>query len=337
MIDYIKAEVIYGNAEVIKNNPLLDFDITSYLKTGEIKGKEINAEYRNLKFKIKGDNYIEMQGSLHKFWNENLKNYNDFTISALSEVCKGIGERFDLNAKNLVLRNVEFGVNVRLPFETKVFLNAIIAFKGKECESETFGTNGYLLRFKFGNYYELKIYDKGLQYGLNENVLRFEIKVRKMYYLQSKGIKISDVSGLLLTDNQLKLSKLLIKAFKELLIYDPTIDLNGIKKSNEREIIMNGRNPKYWIAIRKQNPNTYKKKRNRFRQLVLKYGKSNNQKIVSNLIESKLTELMQENKKPYSTKTFKSVPNLTTLSFPPFKYDHIQFDTSSIRLNRVLV
>ena len=52
-------------------------------------------------------------------------------------------------------------------FLTKVFLNSIIAFKGKECEVETFGNKGYLLRFKFGNYYELKIYDKGLQYGLN--------------------------------------------------------------------------------------------------------------------------------------------------------------------------
>ena len=39
-----------------------------------------------------------------------------------------------------------------------------------------------------------------MQYNLNENILRFEIKVKKMHYLKSKKINIQTLADLLNLD-----------------------------------------------------------------------------------------------------------------------------------------
>jgi hypothetical protein len=335
MFDFNKADIIKTPLELFTNNPLLEFIIDCNTRTGELAEYNQIAEYRKFEFSVKLNKYLNVKGSFHKYWDTENANYKDYTINDYYLTLNELEQKFNINPFNAILHNLEFGVNVILPFKTQTFLNSIISFKGKEYKKESFNGRGYLLRFEFGQF-ELKIYDKGFQYLQQNNILRFEIKVKKMEYLKSKNIHLNNYTDLLNIENINKLKSLLIKTFKELLIYDDTIEINTIKKRIECEILLNGKNPKYWNQLKLQNKNTYKKKRTRFRELVLKYGSSNNSVEVLSLIESKLNDIttIDESLKVKidylnRNKSFESVPILTTLNS---KCTH--FNSSSIGLNR---
>lgn len=327
MYDFVKIHVKNICIQSIKQNMFLEFHSKLNHKTGEVKENELIAEFDGLEFTIKNNQHLFFNGSVHKFWNQTNTNYNDYTINDFKQTAEVLDEKFDLNAFSCLLHNLEFGVNINLPFETETFLNAIISFKGKEYELDTFNGFGKLLRFRFNRYYELKIYNKGMQYNLNDNILRFEIKVKKMHYFKSKKINIQTLADLLNLDVIEDLKKQLIKTFKELLIYDESINLKEVNRRSDRELLINGRNPKYWQNLSNLNPNTYKKKRKRFRELISIYGKSNIQKNVLDLIEQKLEKITKDQP------IVKSVPDLTTLLISPYS-ECTRFNTSSIWLNK---
>ncbi len=72
-------------------------------------------------------------------------------------------------------------------------------------------------------------------------------------------------------------------------MYDNSIKLKGLPQ-REKTVLINGKNPKYWIEL-KQQGKEIKKKRTRFAGLVLKYGKQNLKETIYNLIENKLIEV----------------------------------------------
>ncbi len=57
-----------------------------------------------------------------------------------------------------------------------------------------------------------------------------------------------------------------------------------------KKVLMNGNNPKYWTGLKDQGKEI-KKIRARFNQLVLKYGKQDIKNTIRKLIESKLIEI----------------------------------------------
>ena len=178
-----------------------------------------------------------------------------------------------------------------------------------------------MLRFRF-NHYELKIYDKGLQYGINKKLLRIEIKVKKMEYFKARNIQIQTFADLLNVTETKKLIPLLLSAIGELLIYDNTIPLKEVRRS-ERELLMNGSNPKFWSDLKQNNKENLKYKRRRFRELVSRFGKNDFQKIVLELAKAKLLSLikidnkMKENIALYlSSFSIKSYPEITTFEIP---------------------
>lgn len=285
MFDFIKTNIKNIPPSELINNPLLSFHITVNSE-GVIQNRI--AEYNNLKFKIIDEKYINLNGSVHKYFNGGIHNHTDFTIKNLVFVCSDLSQKFNLNPFITHLHNLEFGVNVILPFNTNDVLNSIISYKGKECEIERFNGKGYLIRFTF-DHYDLKIYNKGLQYEQDKNILRFEIKVKKMEYFKKRKINISLLSDLIKLDIYNKLKKCLLMAFKGVLMYDNSIKLNGLPQ-REKTVLMNGKNPKYWIELKEQGKEI-KKIRIRFNDLVLKYGKQNLKQTIYNLIENKLIEI----------------------------------------------
>ncbi len=285
MFDFIKTNVRGIVPGCLVPNPLLYFNVTVDSE-GEIKNRV--AEYRGLKFKIIEEKFINVNGSVHKYLNGGLHNYNDFAIPDFLTVCVDLSKKFDLNPFSTALHNVEFGVNVLLPFETEEFLNAVISYKGREYERETYSGKGHLLRFTF-DHYDLKIYNKGYQYQQEGNILRFEIKVKKMEYFKKRGIAVNSLADLFNVANYDRLKDCLLKAFAEIVMYDNTIKLNSLQQ-RERTVLMNGKNPKYWTELKQQGVEI-KKKRNRFNDLVLKYGKRNAKVTVCALIERKWNEV----------------------------------------------
>lgn len=287
MFDFNKSNLLGTTVNSLLNNPYLDFKLEVSSKTGEIFENSKVSQYNEIeKFcTIKNNKYTTLKFSFHKYYNKRNQNYNDFDINNFLEVLNDLSNKFSLNPFLATLHNIEFGVNVSLPFKTEIFLNSIVSFKGNEYKKETYKGKGYLLRFEF-EHYDLKIYNKGLQNELNENILRFEIKVRKMDYLKSKGITANNYSDLLNENTIQKLTKRLLMAFNDLLMYDNSINIKTVKNQREREILLKGNNPKYWNEIK--NANTLKSKRKRFKDLVLKHGSFDMQKKVFELINEKL-------------------------------------------------
>ena len=132
MYDYNKADIIKTPIELFSNNTLLEFIIDCNIKTGELKEHIQIAEYKELEFTIIQKKYLNVKGSFHKYWNTENTNFNDYSINDFYLTLNELNQKFDINPFNALIHNIEFGVNVILPFRTQTFLNSIIAFKGKE-------------------------------------------------------------------------------------------------------------------------------------------------------------------------------------------------------------
>lgn len=330
MFDFIKTNIKNITPNELIKNPFLEFN-TTVDSEGEIKNRV--AEYKNLRFKIIDEKYININGSVHKYFNGGAHNYNNFTISDFVEVCIDLSEKFNINPYTAYLHNLEFGVNVILPFYTNEILNSIISYKGKECEVERYNGKGYLIRFPF-DHYDLKIYNKGFQYQQDKNILRFEIKVKKMEYFRKRNIDIKCLSDLLNISNYPKLRSCLLKAFSEVLMYDSSIKIKGVSQ-REKGVLINGRNPKYWIELKEQGKEI-KKKRTRFKNLVLKYGKQNIHQTIHSIIERNIIEITkvdtsteQRIKECLTQFKNKSVPEITTFESAETKLKSPQSNSSN--------
>lgn len=354
MFDYKYSDISGITPKEFFNNTLLDFITPLSLKTGELnpcnnidrtkknftpKDKR-EAIYNHCKFSITNNKYINFSGSLHEYHN-NGTNHNDFTFSDLINVVTDLHQKFNLNPFLDHIHNLEFGVNITLPFKTKTFLNSIISFKGNEYELRRYKGKGYMIKFSFDQY-ELKIYDKGFQYQLPDEVLRFEIKVTTMQFLKAKGILIKTTSDLLNPDLHKRLGNLLIDFFKQLVVYDYSIKQSLQLKKGELNLLKEGQNPKYWSNLKEQNPETYKKRLARFRELIVKHGKENIQATVLELIKNKWENLCKidpqtlGNLDNYLSKlnpqTFPEITDYEKTNFPQNKTSNSMLQTGNFSL-----
>ena len=221
MIDYIKIRDLPVQLHDIINNKFLDFGTSVNIETGEIFGKPQIAKYKGISFIIKKNKktskyqYVNLEGSLHKYWNNGEHNYNDFNFNNLVSVINELSEKFNIDPFNTRLNNVEFGVNLVIPFNPDEFLKSIINHKGKHF-SIIRQRDKHFRQCEYSRYY-LKIYDKGLQFGKN-NIFRFEVKVTRMEHL--KEIGISHLSDLLNINKFLLLGDELSTYYNNLLIFD---------------------------------------------------------------------------------------------------------------------
>lgn len=295
MIDYKYSDIGGITVKEFFNNDLLDFKAAISLKTGEIspdnanrpKGyrprSEMEATHRQTKFIITNDRYINHSGSLHQYFT-NGGNHTDFNFSNLFAVIQDLHKKFKINPHLDCLHNVEFGVNINLPFITKSFLDAVILFKGRDCERRTYNGQGYLLRFPF-DHYELKIYDKGFQRGLSQYLLRFEVKVRTMEFFYSRGIKLRTSADLLNIDLLNRLGDVL-RDFSQRLIICPKLNFADIRK-REAQFLKAGRNAKYWTELKEERRETYHYRLGRFDELSMKYDPGRMKETVCRLIAEK--------------------------------------------------
>lgn len=288
MIDFIKTKELIIPVELNWVSSVIE-------KTGEMKHIR-TAKYDNLEF-IDKKGRVSLKGSLHKYFNKGVHNYNDFTFENLQKVIHELNQHFGLVPGNVQLENIEFGVNIELPYKVDKILNNAILHKNEPFQ-----------RFNYGNgiecshsQYFIKIYDKGLQYNQNRNLLRIEIKVIKMAFLQSHGITINFLSDLLKKDNLQAIGELLAQTIEEILFSDIELMNNDSINEKERLIIAQGSNPNYWKnLIPVNNEPDYKKRRKhfyrqkeRFETTVRKYSPNLNS-FLKTKIRDKFTDLLKE-------------------------------------------
>ena len=279
--DFVKFQVLHYNPDLLIKNPLLDFEGKHSVSTGEIyNDKGCEATYNFMKFKIQRNNYITVSGSLHKYWNANngitaplyqLKkledkgfNGNTFGILQLYEVLDDFKNSFEIDMEHTTMLQYEHGLNLQIKHSPTKILRNLFLHHGKQPNGRH---NGYYKEFE---HYKcsLKVYDKGKQYLMDDNVLRIENHYKGSTILKTKGLfSLHDLTN----TNVLKaFNDDLISNWSRVLIYDYTMNKKAltIKEQNQ---VLSFSNPNYWCNMSPTNRTRSKKK---FKQLTQNHSQN---------------------------------------------------------------
>ncbi len=296
MIDGIKLYYSLIDFEKWKQSVKIDFFTLIDKNTGEIKDNQRlvkgnlqttikhTGKFENyfiivretVKHNIHGNKstsyFMEIAGSLHKNYYGG-QNYSPFYFSDLQTELLKIGSLLNVSLDSLSLVNLEIGVNINTPFEVTPFLrNNLLSYKGHSFNDYMPDRDGFVLgKYCKLSQYSIKIYDKGKQYNLPYNLMRYELRFTKMTIPTKNGV----INIKSLKDKEIvnSLIGLLIYSWDNVLIYDTNINLKYKKiKYKHRRMLFNGNNPKYWEQLKEKNKREFNYQRNLFKKLLVKYG-----------------------------------------------------------------
>ena len=300
MVDGIKINYIIPNFEVWRKAvPFQLFASVETFETGLIttkkRGEKTITLYRSVweTFKVtvkqiscKHHNiyYLNLKGSLYKN-HFGGSNYLPFTWQLLQEQINHVCNSLFIDPLQAKISGIEIGVNICTPFPVHAFImQNIIDYKGVPYTRYRKDVNGKCLgKVCDISQYSVKIYNKGLQNNLPQNLLRYELKYYKMQPLKSYGILLlSDLQNFNKVD---KLKGLLFSAWNEVLIYDILQPISKLPvKQNQRDLLREGQNCKFWERLKKEKTSDqFKYLRSKFKKTVLKFG-SKLQQIAGDLI-----------------------------------------------------
>ncbi len=290
MIDGVKIIVPCGLATLWLNNPRLQFCTYTGVNTGEIVGNSVVAKHKGLKFFIRTNSetgrvsQCEIQGSLHKYFNNGKHNANDFNFNNLQKVISDLNEKFNVQPETAYLQNIEFGVNVLTPITANEILKNVVAYKNETfvslyVEKKEVGKQILQQRQRF------KIYDKGKQYKQPEkNLTRFEIAVKKMETLKAHIIKT--LADLTQSEKISPLISLLLDWWSNTIYYDKIINLKHLTDFQQKKVLYYA-TPRNWQEFNRMQRTRAK---SHLQKLMSAYG-SNVQTEIGAIILEKWQEL----------------------------------------------
>lgn len=291
-IQDVSVEVDDNGQPALLTNDRLTFAGLVDTQTGFVLSPIRKAFDRGLTFRLvprsTGNGYrVEVKGSLHKFFNNGQHNADQYTANALLLTLDQLVRDYGFNLFNSKINNIEFGVNLILPFPVSHVLSNLICYKNQTFSLDTDSDTPYYVCNR--QQYAVKVYDKGKQKGFDYHLLRFEVRIKKMEYFNGTGVRLDTLADLLNVANFEPLGALLIGTFNEILFDDPTINPANLTP-HERETYKNGRNPRFWQTpddLTTQQATTHRQRlsrtKHRYRALLDQRG-SNWQRGVTALI-----------------------------------------------------
>lgn len=301
MIDGFKNLILPVDRSTLWNNPLVEPLTETNAKTGETNLIKTTAKVQGLIFTFWPDGRIELNGSLHKYFNQGLHNHNDFGLKELIITLNILEYTFGINPMKTFLNGLEIGVNIELPYSPGILLKSLILHNGKPFTDQQNKTKHFRECSHFQYY--IKIYDKGKQYQLDRYILRIEVKYIKMETLNKQGIKT--LSDLTKPSNFEFLGRLLLQTFDKILIGNLQADTSKLNP-RDKLIFANGHNPAYWEQLIPKSENhkqgnadpeykrqykRYEKKLKRFKELLTITGADQQKKEIRELIVQKINQL----------------------------------------------
>jgi hypothetical protein len=217
--------------------------------------------------------YLNIRGSLHKN-NFDGANWQEFNWNALQNQVWHLCKSLFIEPQNARISRIEFGVNIETPFSVSQFLNTnVIDIKGRGFNYYRRDANGLELGlFCEFKQYSIKLYDKGKQYDLSYNLMRFEKKCIKMQVIKKSGIVL--LSDLLDKQKLCRLKPMLLKAWDDILISDIENEDNLSPKITAKEynLFLNGKSSNYWQKMKQTDVGQYNYNRSKFKKIVKRFG-----------------------------------------------------------------
>lgn len=297
MVDFIKVILIGCNFEELRKKLTFTLDgvdtttgeLVNKVKNGVERKSHLTAEFRGLKIIKYDSGYMTLSGSLHKYWNEGKHNSNDFNFDSFLSVLSELKSLLGIPLSAMQLTQLEVGINVNLPFNTKDVLESCLMHKKEVFKWGTFGYKSNYIQSEHSQYI-IKIYDKYVQYKEilpnDKPILRFEVKYCNMeklrndllkYKLMESGITLSDLVDCKLTP----FKAILLKQWENVLLYDSTLNIPDV----QRDKLSNPNNWKNWKA------SNYKKQK----AILNKLTESSSERIQSKIkgfFSNKIDELL---------------------------------------------
>lgn len=274
--------------------PLLDFFDIVNLATGELKttnrhGNKVVpskcAYFQGLEFKIYDTGTITVAGSLHKYWNDGLHNYNDFNSDAVNSVLNDLKNKFNIDPQHCILKCLEIGINILPPIPTNSILDNCILHKTKSFEFQKNSHEGKYKQVEHSQYI-IKIYNKALHYKskgvkIDTEIMRFEIKFTKMEKLNKKGIySLQD-----LIDYGLHNFKSdLLNEWKNVLFFDKTIQIDNLGTKLKNRLLQYS-NQNYWNGLLSNNhKKNFANHRNQLQKITSDHSENLKDQIVEIMV-----------------------------------------------------
>ncbi|MBL7720167.1 MAG: hypothetical protein JNL72_15120 [Flavipsychrobacter sp.] len=315
MTDHLRFIVALFCLKEWEQTTNIRLDVRVDRRTGEIKNKRrknsntimYDGEFEGFKLivfevqHLKDGKYTHstyrlwVEGSIHKnaFNGRNYERlYFEHYHTELSRICKAL----DINPAIATLLSFEYGVNVKPSIEVQdIVENWLVTYSTKEFIKYQPGKKGRSLGkvAKLGEY-SVKCYNKGPQYGLTENKLRFELRFSRLRRLKQPPYCIRTLADLLDKNKLGEVSNLLIRAWSKVLLCDPQLP-NKATAEEHRELMISGKNPLYWMnMVRKQSGNRkiYYRLRAVFIKLTQKYSDCDLHSEIAGLIKKEVDELL---------------------------------------------
>ena len=261
MIDYIKLSSRLNSTQVADLRSKIDFFESINGSTGEhekilANGKKVSYRStgwtKNMKLDLFPEGYIELSGSLHKYYNDGKHNFNQFGRKEAETALKRLIEVTGLELPIFKVESVEVGVNLMPPIPSDDIINNALMYKRRPFEAKYCTDEGNYRQATLSEYW-VKLYNKRLHYeiqgyDIGHEILRFELKINKMRMLAKyKVFSLED-----LMNNIEDIAKdMLPKAWEEVLLYDPTVN----KQTKEQTIKY--ANVNFWRGIAKERSYNY--------------------------------------------------------------------------------
>ncbi len=248
MIDFVKIHGLAVNAKKLLNNERLTFPLSIIEKTGEVLNRAQIAYYNGLQFIVKGENSA-LKGSLHKYW-YNGTNWQDFYLSQIQAAIKELVNNFEFQPENSELNFVEIGLNIPVWCDPTEIIKGTVIYKHKSFEPMQVEGNGFGRVCKTSQF-DIKIYNKSLQYGLPHHLLRFELKVKRIELLapdrgkkkeQKFRITLADLCRPELYDRFLDL---ILNVLNDILFCDVNTP-DTTTNPKDHDLFIQGRYSEYW-------------------------------------------------------------------------------------------
>ncbi|MDM1092091.1 hypothetical protein [Myroides odoratimimus] len=293
MVDFIKVMLPSKYQSILECNEYLNFTEKVNTTTGEILSCYKVAYYKNMKFEIHNSGNIFISGSLHKLFNDGQHNYNDFHIDNLLSTIQFLTCQFNINAQDCRLRCLEVGVNVVVPYEVDKIINHSILHRKVPFEVKYNSVDGNYKQVMHSQYF-IKLYNKTKHFkkrfsDVPDNLMRFEIKYRKMEKLNRIGIySLNDLKRELF----LNFKESLLLEWDNVLFYDFTTQIDHLKE-RERLKIERYDSLNFWDSLIQGTNENYKYHKGQLKKSIDKYS-NNVQSEVSSLIGYKIDELIKE-------------------------------------------
>lgn len=287
MIDWVKMLVnTPKGVNTLLQSPSLDFTQELSISTGEVIEYPKRAKNNGFEFVVQSANRGVVTGSLHKYWNEGV-NHNDFKFTDLTNAIHSFCNKYQLEPSMLLLQNLEFGVNIKPETNATQIIRDIICFKNRQAIQPYNDEKGCFVEYNMTDYY-FKVYDKGKQYKLQDNILRIEVKAMKSRVFTCSGIRT--VKDLLYKENIALLADKFTSVYKHL-VFDDEVNVKHLSKA-DRGVYEILRNPKVWEKRRGAKNGTHRARERRFKGIVRKRGKYGHYEAVDALIIAKWQELI---------------------------------------------